>query len=215
MKKYKTIAVFGSASGSTSSVHNQPMRLVGELLAEKGIVMAFGVGDDGMIGRVFQGVRNKNGRVVGVTTQKLLSLQCKNPDVFHAGEIEIVQTLSARKRKMFELGEAILVGPGGWGTIDEFAEFAVTIQTGEIPKKPMIFLNFNGFWDPLRHLILNMLQEGTLNQNKVDFIDFVREVDEIFPAIAKVQKRLDAARAHAPAAVRTKTKPAGRRVQKA
>ncbi|MDD3669203.1 MAG: TIGR00730 family Rossman fold protein [Alphaproteobacteria bacterium] len=211
MKRYKTITVFGSASGSTSSVHNQPMRMVGEMLAEKGITMAFGVGDEGMIGRVFQGVRNKNGRVIGVTTPKLLALQCKNPDVFHPGEIEIVPTLSVRKRKMFELGDAILVGPGGWGTIDEFAEFAVTIQTGEIPKKPMIFLNFNGFWDPLRHLILNMLQEGTLNQDKVDFIDFVKEADDIFPAIAKVQKRLDAARRHLPAADKVKARPAQRR----
>jgi uncharacterized protein (TIGR00730 family) len=183
--------VFASASGSVASIYHAPMRQTGELLAEKKITMVFGVGDEGMMGSALQGIRNKNGRVIGITTKKLLELQCKNPAIYKKGEIEVVENLSIRKRKMFELGEAFLIGPGGWGTIDEFAEFAVTIQTGEIEKKPMIFLNFNEFWKPLRELILNMLQEGTLNQDKVDFIEFVDTPDEIFDALEKVQNRID------------------------
>ncbi len=189
---YKAITVFASASGSVSSIHHQPMRQVGELLAKHGVTLVFGISDIGMMGSVFQGARNKGGKVMGITTLKLLELQCKDPTVFQLGEIKIVPNLSKRKRDMFQMGDAILVGPGGWGTIDEFAEFAVTIQTGEIQKKPMLFLNFNGFWEPLRALILNMLQEGTLNQDKVDFIDFVDQVDEIIPALERLQNRIDA-----------------------
>lgn len=189
--KYKKITLFASASGAISSVHHTPMRQTGELLAENGITMVYGVGDEGMMGSAFQGIRNKNGRVIGITTPKLLELQCRNQTVFKPEEIKVVDTLEERKMRMFELGEVILVGPGGWGTIDEFSEFAVKIQTGEIHKKPMIFLNFNEFWRPLQELLLNMLQEGTLNQDKVDFIEFVEHPDEIFEAIEKVQNRLD------------------------
>lgn len=192
MTQYKTITVFASASGSVSSVHHTPMRQVGELLASKGITMVYGVGDEGMMGSVFQGVRNKNGRVIGITTKKLLELQCRDQSVYRPGEIKVVENLSQRKFEMFQLGEAILVGPGGWGTIDEFSEFAVLIQTKDLPKKPMVFLNFNDFWKPLQELILNMLQEGTLDQDKVDFIEFVEYPDEIFEALDKVQTRLDA-----------------------
>ncbi len=197
MKTYKTITVFASASGSVASVHHAPMRQTGELLAEKGITMVFGVGDEGMMGSVFQGVRNKNGKVIGITTQKLLELQCRDQSVYNPGEIKIVKTLSERKMEMFRLGEAILVGPGGWGTVDEFSEFAVTIQTEEIEKKPLIFLNFNDFWKPLQELILNMLQEGTLDQEKVDFVEFIDHPDEIFDAIEKVQNRIDGNKNHA------------------
>lgn len=189
---YKAITVFASASGSVSSVHHTPMRRTGELLAEHGITMVFGVGDEGMMGSVFQGVRNRNGKVIGITTEKLLELQCRDKSVYRSGEIKVVSTLSERKMEMFKLGEAILVGPGGWGTIDEFSEFSVLIQTGTLPKKPMVFLNFNEFWKPLQELILNMLQEGTLDQDKVDFIEFVNHPDEIFEAIDKVQNRIDA-----------------------
>lgn len=189
--KYKKMTLFASASGAISSVHHTPMRQTGELLAENGITMVYGVGDEGMMGSAFQGIRNKNGRVIGITTPKLLELQCRDQTVFKPEEIKVVDTLEERKMRMFELGEVILVGPGGWGTIDEFSEFAVKIQTGEIHKKPMIFLNFNEFWHPLQELLLNMLQEGTLNQDKVDFIEFVEHPDEIFEAIEKVQNRLD------------------------
>lgn len=194
MKKYKNITVFCGASASISSIHHEPMRRTGELLAENDITMVFGIGDNGLMGSMFQGVRNKNGKVVGITTLKLLELQCKDPTVFKLGEIKIVSNLSHRKKDMFQMGEAILVGPGGWGTIDEFSEFAVLIQTGEVPKKPMLFLNYNGFWNPFRELMLDMLQEGTLNQDKVDFVDFVDTPEEIFDTLKKVQNRIDSAK---------------------
>ncbi|MDY6407107.1 MAG: TIGR00730 family Rossman fold protein [Pseudomonadota bacterium] len=192
MKEYKMITAFCGAAPTISSVYHEPMRRTGEVLAEHGVTMVFGIGDNGLMGSMFQGVRNKNGSVVGVTTLKLLELQCKEPTVFKLGEIKIVPNLSHRKMDMFKMGEAILVGPGGWGTIDEFSEFAVLIQTGEVPKKPMIFLNYNHFWEPFRALMLSMLQEGTLNQDKVDYVDFVDHPDEVFDVLEKVQNRLDA-----------------------
>ena len=194
MKKYKYITVWAGAAPTISAVYREPMRQIGEMLAEKKITMVYGIGDEGMMGAAFQGVRNKNGKVVGITTQKLLELQCKNPDLFAKNEIEVVDNLAERKRKMMDLGEVILAGPGGWGTMDEISDFAVSIQTGEIQKKPLIFLNFNNFWAPFGEMLFNMLQEGTLNKDKTDFIEFVNEPSELFAAIEKVQNRLDAAK---------------------
>lgn len=193
MKKYKHITVWAGAAPTISAVYHEPMRQIGEILAKKKITMVYGIGDEGMMGAAFQGIRSQKGKVVGITTKKLLDLQCKNPELFAKGEIEVVDTLAERKKKMMDLGEVILAGPGGWGTLDEISNFAVYIQTGEIKKKPLIFLNFNNFWAPFGELIFNMLQEGTLNQDKVDFVDFVNEPEELFDVIEKVQNRLDAA----------------------
>ncbi len=192
MNKYHTITVWAGAASSISSVYREPMRRVGEILAENKITMVYGIGDEGMMGSAFQGVRNKNGKVIGITTQKLLDLQCRDLSVFHPDEITVVQDLAERKRRMMTLGEAILVGPGGWGTIDEVSDFAVAIQTKEIEKKPLIFLNFNHFWNPLGGLLFNMLQDGTLNQEKIDYIEFASEPEEIFKVLEKVENRLRA-----------------------
>ena len=194
MKKYKRITVWAGAAPTIAEVYHEPMFEVGQLLAKKKITMVYGIGDEGMMGAAFQGVRSKKGKVIGITTQKLLDLQCKNPNLFKKGEIEVVDNLAERKRKMMDLGEVILAGPGGWGTMDEISDFAVSIQTGEIKKKPLIFLNFNNFWAPFGEMLFNMLQEGTLNKDKTDFIEFVNEPSELFAAIEKVQNRLDAAK---------------------
>ena len=190
MKKYQAITVWAGAAPTISSIYHKPMRQVGELLAEKNITMVYGIGDEGMMGCVFQGIRNKNGKVMGITTEKLLELQCRDKSVFHPDEIMVVDNLAIRKAKMMQLGEAILVGPGGWGTIDEVSDFAVAIQTGEIEKKPLLFMDFNHFWAPMREMIFNMLQDGTLNQDKIDYIDFINEPDEIFEVLTKVENRL-------------------------
>lgn len=193
MKKYKTITVWAGAAPTIAEVYREPMYEVGRLLASKKITMVYGIGDEGMMGAAFQGVRSKKGKVIGITTQKLLDLQCKNPKLFKKGEIEVVEDLNDRKKKMMNLGEVILAGPGGWGTMDEISDFAVSIQTGEIQKKPLIFLNFNNFWAPLGALLFKMLQDGTLNQDKTDFIDFANSPEDLFAVIEKVQNRLDAA----------------------
>ena len=91
--------------------------------------------------------------------------------------------------EMFVFESIILVLLCSWS----YSDFAVSIQTGEIQKKPLIFLNFNNFWAPFGEMLFNMLQEGTLNKDKTDFIEFVNEPSELFDAIEKVQNRLDAA----------------------
>ncbi len=189
--KYKKIAVFSGASKNIIPLYQEPMRQIGELLAKNKITMIFGIGDNGLMGSSFQGVRNKNGKVLGITTKHLLELQCSDPSIFKKGEIELATDLSDRKYRMFEKCDAVLVGPGGWGTLDEAAEFATLVQVGEIKKKPMVFLNFSNFWGPFKTLIFNMLQDGMLSQNKVDFIDFIDNPEDVFTVLEKVQSRLN------------------------
>lgn len=191
-QKFKAITVFCSASGSTAPLYGEYMRRVGEILAEKGVTMVFGGGDEGMMGKVLQGVLNKNGKKRGIITEKLFALECHNPSVYQEEELIRVTSMAERKAKLFEMCDAILVGPGGWGTLDEVSEYAVTVQLGEVKRKPMLFLNFNNFWKPMMDLTLNMLQDGTLDNNKVDFIDFVNDINGIFPALEKIQERIDA-----------------------
>lgn len=191
-KEYKTVTIFCSATDDTSAIYREFMRELGETLAERGLTLVFGGGDQGLMGTVLNAVLNKDGDVRGIITHKLLHLECHNPDVYKPGQLILVDTMIERKKLLMEMGDIILVGPGGWGTIDEFSEYAVSVQIGDVKRKPMIFLNFNGFWRAQKEQVFNMLQEGTLEQDKVDFIEFADTIDEVFEDIEKVQTRLDA-----------------------
>ncbi|MBQ3695621.1 MAG: TIGR00730 family Rossman fold protein [Alphaproteobacteria bacterium] len=190
MSKYKALAIFGSSSDDINPQFIQPAYDVGALLAKKGITMIYGVGDGGLMGAAFRGVRSESGKVLGITIPVLFKRQCADPSIYQEGELQIVETLHERKHLMMESADALLIMPGGWGTIDEVASFGVHTKIGDRTKKPLIFLNFKGFWNPMKEMIDNMLENGAVKPDQIAFVDFANAPDEIFPAIERAQKRI-------------------------
>ena len=190
MPKYKAIAIFGSTSDEIDPVFRKPTFETGALLAKNKITMIFGVGDNGLMGESFRGVRSENGKVLGITIPSLLKKQCADPSIYHKGELQVVKTLHERKHLMMEKADALLIAPGGWGTLDEIASHGVHVKLGDRTVKPVIFLNFGGFWNPLKYLLNNMWVRGTLKADQIAFVDYADKPDEIFDAIERAQKRL-------------------------
>ncbi len=190
MSKYKAIAIFGSASDAIDDAFRKPVFETGALLAREGITMIYGVGDGGLMGESYRGVRSEGGKVLGITIPSLLKKQCADPSIFQEGELHVVETLHDRKRLMMESADALLIAPGGWGTMDEIASQGVHAKIGDRTEKPMIFLNFKGFWNPLKELLQHMLTYGAVKESQIAFIDFANTPDEIFDAIARAEKRI-------------------------
>ena len=188
---FKKITVFGGASKTITPKYNEQAFKLGELIAKNDSTLVFGIGDNGMMGQVFHGLLKECGSVRGITTQKLLDLQCENPGLFREGEIEIVPDLSTRKFMMFNEGDMMVILPGGWGTIDELAEFCVMIQTGQIKKKPMIFVNLGGYWNPMKKQIKQMYKDGCINDSRIDFVGFVSRVEKVIPKAIKIAEKLE------------------------
>ena len=72
-------------------------------------------------------------------------------------------SLHQRKLVMYERCDAILVLPGGWGTMDEMFEMLTWGQLG-MHTKPIGLLNINGYYDALKALNTTMVQEGFLGE---------------------------------------------------
>ena len=142
------------------------------------------------MGKAYQGVRAKNGKVLGVTIPSLLQKQCKDPSIYGPGELEVVESLEERKRIMINSADAILIAPGGWGTLDEIGTMGVRFKIGEYPVKPMIFLNYHGFWDCMKSFVTRAYKEKTLPPLQEAFPAFVDKPEDVFDAVDKVYKRL-------------------------
>ncbi|NHX28434.1 TIGR00730 family Rossman fold protein, partial [Escherichia coli] len=81
--------------------------------------------------------------------------------------------------------DAIVVLPGGAGSLDEFFEVVTWRQLG-LHSKPILVLNTNGYWNPLKALIENVVGQGFAEANLHDFAEFLPDV----PALTR---RLQAA----------------------
>ena len=190
-KKFESMTVFCGASKGINSELFSPAFRLGEIIGENDMKLVFGIGDNGLMGQVFRGALSKGAKMEGVTTKELLELQCSDPTLFKAGEISIVPDLFVRKFTMFKDGDVIVVLPGGWGTVDEFAEFCVTIQTGQILKKPLIFVNINGFFEPLKQLLKKMYDNGCINDDRTNYLSFVDSVEDVLSEAEKIANKIE------------------------
>lgn len=193
----KSATVFCSAA-STYEPHVKLMQELGRFLVKNHWTLVFGGGSLGLMGTVLRSVKDAGGNVRGIITGELLNVELPNPEIYKDGELEIVETMNVRKHKLFEYGDIVIIGPGGWGTVDEFSEMAVSIQIGDVKRKPMIFLNADGFWEPLKKQIATMVDAQTLDETKLDFIGFADTIDAILPTIEKVQAKIKASDAIVP-----------------
>ena len=66
-----------------------------------------------------------------------------------------------RKAMMFELADAFIVAPGGFGTLEEAFEQLTGLQLG-YHAKPMVFFDVEGFWPLLEAFLDHAVRAGVL-----------------------------------------------------
>lgn len=171
----KNIAVFcGSGDGYNESYREQAYE-TGLALAEKGIHVIYGAARIGLMGAVADGVLNGGGNITGVIPNFL-----QTKEIVHDGlsELIVVKTMHERKLKMYDLCEAVMILPGGWGTMDEMFEMLTWGQMG-MHEKPIGILNINGYYDALNAFNTTMVQEGFLDENTRSILMYSDGLDDL------------------------------------
>ncbi len=94
----------------------------------------------------------KNGsKVVGIIPKFLKKAENIN---YNISETIIVETMSERKKLLFDKGEAFLILPGGSGTIEEATEI-ISWKILGLHNKPIIIFNFKNYWKTLFEIYNN------------------------------------------------------------
>jgi len=156
----KTICVFcASSPGNDPEVTDATIQL-GRLMASRQIGLVYGGGAVGLMGLIADTVMAAGGEVTGVIPKDLFSRE-----VAHRGvtKLEEVSSMHQRKARMYELSDAFIALPGGFGTLDELAEVLTWSQIG-IHKKPIGVLDIGGFWQPLLTLFDNAVARKLLKE---------------------------------------------------
>ncbi|MFT4153240.1 TIGR00730 family Rossman fold protein [Parafilimonas sp.] len=155
---WKSVAVFCGSKFGNNNLFAQHAEQVGLLLAQKNIQLVYGGGRKGLMGMVANSAIKNNGKVVGV----IPALLNEKEDIHTELEtLHIVETMHERKKKMFELCEAAIILPGGFGTLDELFEM-ITWNNLSIHDKAIILLNSDGYYNNLLAHLERMQQEGFL-----------------------------------------------------
>jgi len=92
-----------------------------------------------------------------------------------------------RKLWFAQMAKALIVFPGGFGTMDELWEMLTLMQTGKLAKKHLILIYGREYWDKVlnwRH----MVRTGTISEAEYKVLQFADTVDEAF---ARVREQME------------------------
>ena len=105
------------------------------------------------MGRLADAVLANGGKITGVIPAFMKEEKWDHPSV---SEMIITSDMGERKKRMFQLADAVVALPGGVGTLEELTE-AMTLKQLGLYKGPIIILNtlnfYNSFIEFLEHMV--------------------------------------------------------------
>ena len=154
----KSLAVFCGSKTGANPDYVADANTLGCILAKHHIEMIYGGGRNGLMGCVADCIMQQGGTVRGVIPQVLIEWESQHRNI---SELMVVDDMHLRKKKMYELCDAAIILPGGFGTLDELFEILTWNQLS-IHDKKIFILNTSGFYDHLLRHLEKMRKEGFL-----------------------------------------------------
>ena len=139
------ICVFCSSSNGVDNVYFDAAEQTGLQIVSRGHSLVYGGANVGLMERIAATIRTHNGSILGVIPQKIYD---HNLFSDHPDELLITATMDERKALMREKADAFIALPGGFGTLEEILE-VITLKQLDYHRKPIVFVNTNGFFDDL------------------------------------------------------------------
>ena len=170
----KSLTIFCSSSNKLSKNYNNLAVKIGNFLAKKSINIIYGGGKVGLMGKISNSSYKKGGYVVGIIP---INLATKEKINYKISKTLIVKNMTIRKKKLYELGDAFLILPGGSGTIEEATEIISWKILGLHNKKIIIF-NYKKYWDPLIEMYDNAKLKKFGNKNLQNICIHVKTMQE-------------------------------------
>lgn len=165
----------------TDPSHIDAARSLGQALAENDIRLVYGGGHVGLMGVIADAALNANGQVIGIIPRHLHDIEVGHEKLT---ELHVVDSMHARKEKMFQMSDAFAVLPGGLGTLDETFEM-VTWRQLRLHDMPILLVNHKNYWRPLLDLMDHMIEAGFVEKEALDFFTVVERLEDIIPTLQK------------------------------
>ncbi|KRB30655.1 lysine decarboxylase [Mesorhizobium sp. Root695] len=162
MNTIRSVCVYCGSSPGRDETYIKAGHLLGRSIAKAGLRLVYGGGTKGIMGAVAEGALKAGGKVTGIIPRFLINKEATETALDRLDELLITDNMHERKHKMFEKSDAFVALPGGIGTVEEIVEVMTWGQLGH-HRKPIVFGNVGGFWDPMLALLDHMAAEGFIH----------------------------------------------------
>jgi uncharacterized protein (TIGR00730 family) len=134
-------------------------------------------GGPGMMEAANKGALEAKGKSIGLNINIPME---QYPNQFITPELNFdFHYFFMRKFWFMYLAKALVIFPGGFGTLDELFEVLTLIQTEKVKKHLPIVIYGSEYWKEVLNLDA-MVKYGTISKSDLDLIKFCDSVDEAF-----------------------------------
>jgi len=176
-----TVCVFASSSSRIDNEYSAAAANLGKRLAQSNLNVVYGGGGIGLMGKLADAVIENHGRITGVIPSFMI-----DEGWDHSGVSEMIVTsdMGERKKRMFELADAIVALPGGVGTLEELTE-AMTLKQLGLYKGPIIILNTLNFYKSLIDFLGHMVSGNFLRYEHRGMWEIAESAEDVMNILAK------------------------------
>jgi len=183
MSLFSVCVYCGSRTGADPA-YGQAATALGTALAGANMRLVYGAGDIGLMGAVARAAKDAGGNTFGVIPTHLLEREVGKRDL---NTFVVTETMHERKKVMFMNADAIVVLPGGAGSLDEFFEVLTWRQLG-LHAKPILLLNTQGYWTPMLAALDHMVAQGFAEASLLDFYTVIADVPALMDSLNTAQR---------------------------
>lgn len=175
----ESVAVFCGSKSGHNPLYAQHAGELGKLIALLKIRLIYGGGSKGLMGVLADSVLKNGGNVIGVIPKLLVEWEHQHDKLT---ELLVMPDMHARKKTMYDLCDAAIILPGGFGSMDELFEMLTWNQL-KIHNKKIYILNSDGFYNHLQRHFLQLEKEGFLYEPYEERIVFCDNPKDLFNRI--------------------------------
>ena len=162
------VSVFGSARTKEDDPLYAEARKTGKLLVDAGYGVITG-GGPGIMEAASRGAYEAGGKSIGLNIELPME---QHPNTYQTDSLSF-RYFFVRKVCFLKYSTALIVYPGGFGTLDELSEVLTMVQTRKINMVPIIFVG-KEFWNGFVQWVRNtMLADGMISPEDLDLFKVV------------------------------------------
>ena len=181
MQNISVCVYCGSRAGTKPEFTDQAQAL-GRGIADRGWRLVYGAGDVGLMGTIARATQSAGGDTFGVIPTHLVRAEVGKTDLTR---YVVTENMHERKKVMFMNCDAVVVMPGGAGSMDEFFEVLTWAQLG-LHSNPIILMNVEQYWDPLVSLIDHMIKMEFAHDSLKDLFHVTANADETLQRLSDI-----------------------------
>ena len=178
------VTIFGSARFKPSSKYYKLAEKTAYLMAKNGYSVITGAGPS-IMEAANKGAKRADGDSVGLN---ILIPTAQKPNKYVTRSVEF-KYFFCRKVMFVKYSKAVIVFPGGFGTLDELFEGITLVQTKRIEPIPVILVGGEYWKDMLKWIKNTLLARDAIEKQDLNIFCVADTPEEILAAIRKFYQK--------------------------